>query len=286
MHTISPNNDGVADNTTFRFGLQETGDSQQVASRTLKWQLNIRDEYTENIWEKSGTGVPAEGIVWDGIANTGSLVPDGNYEVQLYLLDAQGKPHLKDSEKLAVDLIPTTLELFGKTPTTVGVKTLDMSPLAHWKLEIFDTANTLVEQLEGEGAPPDEIALSKVASQPVATYTGKLHVQDIAGNQSRQQAELQLGTDNQPTAAIPTASAGKLTLMVGSFAQSSNAEMMAENLGWMYPNEKVQIYTAVVDARTMHRVTIGEFVERSEAADLKQHIQETQGVEPVLITVQ
>ena len=279
-HTISPNNDGVADNTTFHFGFQETGDSS-----TLKWQLNIRDEYTESIWEKSGTGVPAEGIVWNGIANTGSLVPDGNYEVQLHLLDAQGKPHLKDSEKLAVDLIPTTLELFGNTPTTVGVKTWDMSPIAHWKLELFDTANTLVEQLEGEGSPPAEIALSKVQTQPAATYICKLHVQDIAGNQSTQQAELQLGPAPQPTAA-PTTPTDRLTLMVGSFAESNNAEMMAENLARMYPDEKVQIYTAVVDARTMHRVTVGEFAERSEAADLKQHLQETQGIEPILITLQ
>lgn len=284
-HTISPNNDGVADNTTFRFDLQETGDSQGDASSTLKWQLNIRDEYTESIWEKSGTGVPAEGIVWNGIANTGSLVPDGNYEVQLHLLDAQGKPHLKDSEKLAVDLIPTTLELFGNTPTTVGVKTWDMSPIAHWKLELFDTANTLVEQLEGEGSPPAEIALSKVQTQPAATYICKLHVQDIAGNQSTQQAELQLGPAPQPTAA-PTTPTDRLTLMVGSFAESNNAEMMAENLARMYPDEKVQIYTAVVDARTMHRVTVGEFAERSEAADLKQHLQETQGIEPILITLQ
>ena len=145
----------------------------------------------------------------------------------------------------------------------------------------------LLNSWKGEGAPPDEIALSKVQAQPAAIYTCKLHVQDIAGNQSTQQAELQLGTDNQPTAAAtPTASAGKLTLMVGSFAESRNAEMMVENLQWMYPDEKVQIYTAVVEGRTMHRVTVGEFAGRSEAADLKQHIQETQGVEPILITVQ
>ena len=278
-HTISPNNDGVADDTIFRFDLE-----QQVASSALKWQLNIRDEYTESIWEKSGTGVPEEGIVWNGIANTGSLVPDGNYEVQLHLLDAQGQPHLKDSQKLAVDLIPTTLELFGKTPTTVAVKTWDMSPLAHWKFELFDTANTLVEQLEGEGAPPDEIALSKVQAQPAATYTGKLHVQDIAGNQSTQQAELQLGTPPQTTA--PTTPTARLTLMVGSFAQPRNAEMLAENLRFLMPDETVKIYEAVIDGRTMHRVTVGEFVERSEAAELKQYIQETQDVEPVLITVE
>ena len=280
---ISPNNDGVADNTTIQFNLREDENS-----RAIEWQLNIRDEYTESVWKKSGTGVPVEGVVWDGIANTGSLVPDGHYDVQLHVLDAQGKTYLKDSEKLTVDLIPTTLELFGNTPTTVGVKTLDMSPLAHWKLEVFDAANTLVEQIAGDGSPPAEIALSKIQAASAATYICKLHVQDIAGNRSTQQAELQLGTDSEPTVA-PTAvttPTARLTLMVGSFAESRNAEMMAENLRWMYPDEKVQIYTAVVEGRTMHRVTIGTFNKRAEAADLKQHIQETQGVEPVLITVQ
>ena len=280
---ISPNNDGVADNTIIQFNLREDENSHAI-----KWQLNIRDEYTESIWKKSGTGVPVDGVVWDGIANTGSLVPDGHYDVQLHVFDAQGKAYLKDSEKLTVDLIPTTLELFGNTPTTVGVRTLDMSPLAHWKLEVFDAGNTLVEQIEGDGSPPAEIALSKVQAASAATYTCKLHVQDIAGNRSTQQAELQFGTDSEPTGA-PTAvitSTARLTLMVGSFAESRNAEMMAENLQWMYPDEKVQIYTAVVEGRTMHRVTIGEFNKRAEASDLKQHIQETQGVEPVLITVQ
>ena len=281
--TISPNNDGVADDTIIRFSLRADDNPE-----ALKWQVQIRDEYTESVWEKSGTGIPAEGIVWNGIANTGSLVPDGNYAVELHVLDAAGKPHFTDSDKLTVDLIPATLELVGKTPTTVGVKAQDMSPLAHWKLELFDTANTLVEQIEGEGAPPSEITLSKVPSESAAPYTCKLHVQDIAGNQSMQQVELTLSTENKPTAApvAPIPSTTKLTLMVGSFEQPHNAEMMVENLQWMYPNEKVQIYQAVVDGKTMHRVTIGAFNKRTEAAGLKQHILETQGIEPVLITVQ
>lgn len=288
---ISPNNDGVADDTTLHLQLAETANSQGTVSDTLKWELNIRDEYTESVWEKSGTGLPVEGIVWNGIADTGNLVPDGNYDVQLYVLDAQGKLHLKDSQKLTIDLIPTTLELFRKTPTTVGMKTRDMSPLAHWKLELFDTENRLVEQIEGDGTPPDEITLPRVQSQPAATYIGKLHVQDIAGNQSIQETQLILGTESQPTTPdaptiTPDTPTAKLTLMVGSFIEPYNAEMMAANLQRMNPNEKVAIYTAVVEGQTRHRVTIGEFNERAEAGDLKQHIEETQGVEPILITLQ
>ena len=273
---ISPNGDGVLDSTTFLLSLGEDG------TTPLRWQLTVRDEYTEGIWEKSGTGVPAEGIVWNGIADTGSLVPDGDYEVQLHILDAQDTLHFVDTEKVTIDLIPTTLELFGKTPATVGMKAWDINPLTHWKLELFDAKNDLIEQKEGTDAPPAEVALSKVHAQPNAIYTCKLQVQDIAGNRSTEQAQLQFGMNNQPA----RASTSKLTLMVGSFIEPFYAEAMETRLRQQNPEQKVALRVATVDGRTMHRVTIGEFSTRSESADLKQHIQETLGIEPVLITLQ
>ena len=274
---ISPNGDGVSDNTTFRLHLGENG------TAPLQWQLNILDEYTESIWGKSGTGVPAEGIVWDGIADTGNLVPDGNYEVQLHILDAQGTRHFVDTEKVTVDLIPTTLELFAKTPTTVGVKAWDINPLAQWKFELFDTKNALIEQAEGNGSPPAEVVLSKVQVDPNAVYTGKLHVQDIAGNQSTEQATLQFGIrDQQKSASVSS----KLTLMVGSFVERSYAEAMGERLQLQNPDQTVALRVATVDGKTVHRVTIGEFGTRAESMELKQRIQETLEVEPVLIMLQ
>lgn len=272
---ISPNNDGIADSTTFRF---------QVCPND-RWQLTLRDEYTEIVWEQSGMGSPSEGIVWNGISDTGELVVDGDYEVQLHVLDAEGTPHLRNSATVTVDLIPTTLEIFKKAHATVGVKAWDINPLTHWKLEIFGEADELVEETEGKGAPPEAVVLAKAQYQPPAMYTCKLSVQDIAGNPSVQEAALQLGTTGQAAAENP-----KLTLMVGSFAHPDNAKLMAENLqrsvSQYWPNEKVNIRTVTVNTKTVHRVTIGEFTTRVEATPLKQHIQETQGVEPVLITLQ
>ena len=274
---ISPNGDGVSDSTTFRLRLGEDG------TAPLRWQLDIQDEYTESVWKKSGTGVPTEGIVWDGFADTGNLVPDGNYEVQLYILDAQDTLHFMDTETVTVDLIPTTLDLFAKTPTTVGVKAWDINPLDHWKLELFDTENALIEQAEGNGSPPTEVVLNKIQADPSAVYTGKLHVQDIAGNQSTEQAQLQFGVNSQPKrASVPS----KMTLMVGSFVELYYAEAMEERLQLQNPDQKVALRVATVGGRTMHRVTIGEFSTRAESAALKQHIQETLGIEPVLIALQ
>ena len=99
--TISPNDDGFADSTTFHF---EVGPND-------KWWLILIDEYTERIWERSGSGSPVKGIVWNGTVDTGNLVPDGEYEVELYVSDAQGELQLSDSKKVTVDLISTTPDL-------------------------------------------------------------------------------------------------------------------------------------------------------------------------------
>ncbi|MCE2414721.1 SPOR domain-containing protein [Candidatus Poribacteria bacterium] len=274
---ISPNGDGVSDSTTFRLRL---GEDDTVP---LRWQLDIRDEYTESVWQKSGTGVPAEGVVWGGFSDTGNLVPDGNYEVQFHVLDAQDTRYLMDTGTVTVDLIPTTLELFAKTPTTVGVKAWDINPLDYWKLELFDAENVLIEQAEGNGSPPAEVVLNKIRANPNAVYTGKLDVRDIAGNQSMEQTQLQFRVSSQPKRASVSS---KMTLMVGSFVELYYAEAMEERLRLQNPDQKVALRVATVDGRTMHRVTIGEFNTRAESAELKQHIQETLGIEPVLIALQ
>ncbi|MYC74278.1 hypothetical protein F4X10_00695 [Candidatus Poribacteria bacterium] len=274
---ISPNGDGVSDSTTFRLRLGENG------AAPLQWQLNILDEYTESIWEKSGTGVLEGGIVWDGTTDTGNLVPDGNYEARLHVLDAQGARHFVDTETVAVDLIPTTLELFAKTPTIIGVKAWDINPLDHWKLELFDARNTRLEHMEGEGAPPSEVILSEIQVDPNAIYTCKLHVQDIAGNRSTEQTQLQFGMSRQPKSASVSS---KMTLMVGSFVELYNAEALREKLQLQNPDEEIALRVATVDGKTVHRVMIGEFSTRAESMALQQRIQETLGIEPVLIMVQ
>ena len=273
---ISPNGDGVSDSTTFRVRLGENG------TAPLRWQLNILDEYTESVWEKSGTDVPVEGILWDGTTATGNLVPDGNYEVQLHVLDPQGTRHFVDTETVTVDLIPTTLELFAKAPTTLGVKVWDINPIDHWKLELFDAGNALIEQTEGKGSPPAEIALSKIQADPNGVYTGKLHVQDIAGNRSTAQTQLQFARSSQRENPVTS----KLTLMVGSYVERSYAEAMGERLRLQNPNQTVALRVATVDGKTVHRVTIGEFSTRAESMALQQRIQETLEVEPVLISLQ
>ncbi len=269
--TISPNNDGVTDSTAFRF---------EVAKND-KWHLTIRDEYTEAVWEQSGEGSPPpEGIVWKGTTNSGKVVIDGEYEVQLHVTPAQtGKSALRDRTKIRVDLMPATVELFRKNAlATVGIKTSNSNSIASWELELLDVNNTQIEQMKGNGAPPEEVVLMKAQQHPEGTYTCRLSIQDGAGNRSVQQLTLQPQQPRQMQA--------KFTLMVGSFALRSNAEMLVDDLRLLHPEEKIEIRTVTINAATMHRVLIGTFPERHEAEPLKQRIQETQGVEPVLIALQ
>ena len=271
---ISPNNDGTKDSTKFRFKVKANE----------KWKLTLRDAYTEAVWEKSGTGPPPEDIVWNGMGNDGKLVPDGDYVLQLQIIDAQGKLHLRNSKKLTVDLIPTSVELTKAGNKSVNVKVWEINQIADWKLEIFDTNNKLIENSEGRGAPPETIVLTKVPQLTTTTYKFTISVQDVAGNQSNHQAELQFGSGNTITDTQTVNETPTLTLMVGSFAERRNADMLSENLQRLYPDETVRIYIATVNGQTLHRVTIGVFTERAEASALKQQIQESQGVEPILIT--
>ncbi len=273
-NAISPNSDGVADSTTFQFSVRAND----------KWRLTLRDAYTEQVWEKTGTGSLSEGVVWNGMGTSGKLVPDGDYVLQLHIIDSEGNAHLRHSKKVTVDLIPSTVDVSKKSSTSVGIKVFDINPITEWKLDIYDASNTLVENSEGKGSPPETIVLTKVPQSTTAKYRFALTVKDIAGNQSIQQAQLQFGSGNADSNTQVVTDEPKLTLMVGSFGERRNANMLAENLRRLYPNETVKIYTATVNGDAMHRVTIGTFVERSEASGLMQQIQESQGVEPILIT--
>ncbi len=270
---ISPNSDGIKDSTTFRFKVRANE----------KWKLILHDAYTEVVWEKSGASSPGD-IIWNGMGSDGKLVPDGDYVLQLHVVDSQGNLHLRNSKKLTVDLIPTTIELSKTGAKGVGVKVWEINQIANWKLEIYDTNNDLVENSEGIGAPPETIVLTKVPQMTTMAYRFVLDVEDAAGNQSSQQTQLQFGRGSTGGETQTVNATSKLTLMVGSFAERRNANMLSENLQRLYPDETVKIYTVTVNGQALHRVTIGVFTERSEASVLKQQIQESQGVEPILIT--
>lgn len=201
--TISPNNDGIADSTAFRF---EVGENDA-------WTLTIRDEYTEAVWEQSGSGSPPpKGIVWNGTASTGKPVIAGIYEARLSVGDAQNV----SSQKIVVDLKPLPMK-----KETV--------------------------------AAPKAVIQQKTAPPPMKT---KAVVSPM------------------------------WCLMVGSFASQNNAESLATELRRLHPGEKVSVYAVSINEQTMHRVTIGAFAERAEAAVLTQEIKDTQGVDPVLIVLQ
>lgn len=271
---ISPNSDGLADSTTFSFKVRADD----------KWELTLTDAYTEQVWKQTGTGSPQQGVTWNGMRSDGKLVSDGDYVAQLHIVDENGTLHLKSRSKITVDLIPTTVDISKKAPGIVGVQTWDINPIANWKLEVFDANNLLVEESNGKGKPPETVVLSKVSQLPERTYKFVLSVQDIAGNKNTKQTELIFGRATTESGNQNVVQKTKFTLMVGSFSERRNADLLVDSLQNLHPDEKVKIYTVTLNGNTMHRVTIGEFTAREDATTLKQQIHETQGVEAILIT--
>ena len=86
---ISPNSDGIADTTTFRFKVR----------RNDKWKLILRDAYTEQVWEKFGTGSPTAGVVWNGMGSNDKLVSDGELRgAAIYYLTPKAR-HISEIAK-------------------------------------------------------------------------------------------------------------------------------------------------------------------------------------------
>ena len=80
--------------------------------------------------------------------------------------------------------------------------------------------------------------MRKIQADPNVVYTGKLHVQDIAGNRSTEQAQLQFGTGHQRKSASVSS---KMTLMVGSFVELYNAEVLREKLQLQNPDTEIAL---------------------------------------------
>ena len=200
---ISPNGDGVREETVFDFEIAEEG----------AWRLEIRDDCSKIVQTYFGTGLPSEEVVWDGQDVEGNLVSDGTYTAQLFFLNEGSDRHLQSRTVITVDTMPVDLKISAEplilAPSdgmqssgdvivnvpTVHVQASDLNPIAHWELQFFDGAGERIDQIRENGEPPDTIVWNNWHGHPLpmnpnADYHCMLMVHDIAGNRSTDEASL------------------------------------------------------------------------------------------------
>ena len=79
---------------------------------------------------------------------------------------------------------------------------------------------------------------------------------------------------------------GKWTLMVSSFKSRESAELLVENLKTLDIAEFIEFSRVVIKSQPWYRVTVGRFKERAEAAEFADELRESQGIEPLVISLE
>ena len=313
---ISPNGDGVKDQTAFDFEINEDE----------AWELEIQKhtdqgESAQILQRYSGTGLPSTKIVWEGEDDAGNRASDGTYIARWFTVDEGGSRQLQSEATIIVDTTPASLEISAEPPifaspdnTDSGEETVlqmpkvhlqasDLNPLARWELQFFDGDQKLVDRIDEEGEPSDTVIWNnwtQSSSHRNADYRCVLTVHDIAGNRSTSEASfsiLKIDGENlddrqgevvvtpsveKQEAADASGAPPKYTLLVGSFQNRKNAESLIESLDALELGAKTRLTEVTIRSGLWYRVTIGGFHKRADAAELISQVVEL-GMEPLVI---
>ncbi len=313
---ISPNGDGVKDQTVLDFEIAENE----------AWELEIQKQTDQGksdqiLQRYSGTGLPLTKIVWDGEDDTGNQASDGTYIAQWFTVDEDGDRQLQSEKTIIVDTIPASLDIsaeppiFGALDATasggetvlqmpkVHLQTSDLNPITRWELQFFDADQKQVHRIDEEGEPSDTVVWHNWKQSAVsqnADYRCVLTVHDIAGNRStgeasfsalridkedlddRQEDVVATPSEEKQEAAEASTAPPQYTLLVGSFQNRRNAESLIESLDALELGAKTRLTKVMIRSGLWYRVTIGGFHKRAEAAEFINQVVEL-GMEPLLI---
>ena len=155
---ISPNGDGIRDQTQFNFVVREE----------REWQLEIQDRQNKIVRQFSGKGTPSVPINWLGKDASQDIVVDGVYDVYLLGVDQREiKQQLSSKAQVVIDTKPISFEIVADpiiltdlgdnkqdAPTALVVHTKISAPIQvdHSVLQFF-AGEDLLDEVEGQGNP-------------------------------------------------------------------------------------------------------------------------------------
>lgn len=79
---------------------------------------------------------------------------------------------------------------------------------------------------------------------------------------------------------------GKWTLIVSSFKARESAALLVENLKTLDISDNIHFSRVVIKSQPWYRVTVGRFKERADAVEFAEQLKESQGIEPIVISLE
>ncbi|MBI4055726.1 MAG: OmpA family protein [Elusimicrobia bacterium] len=196
---ISPNGDGVNDETLFQIQMQD-------ASEIARWEISIRPESaTEPVYTFSGIGTPLPTHLWNGLSQTKKPLPDGIYLFRATAVDSAQNAASSPVQKLTLGATPPHLEIGTDPPifspnadgfkdeTGFQIRVRSFNPIQEWELQIQDPEKLPLRNFHANGEPPKKIIWrgedDSKRPLPDRVYEYSLTVKDAAGNRSQSQKQ-------------------------------------------------------------------------------------------------
>jgi outer membrane protein OmpA-like peptidoglycan-associated protein/flagellar hook assembly protein FlgD len=229
---ISPDNDGVQDSLVIPVKIT---DERYVVG----WTLTIADEKGEPVrkifnkesrpetqgfkgimdrltYVKKGVPIPDE-LVWNGVADSGQVVPDGNYTATIEAVDDNGNRGSVGPFPIVVDNTPPSIEVSvpenppifspdgdGSKDTLLVKLTGSVEDL--WSAQVADASGKAVRSLKFEAAAPTDWTWDGKGDDgkvvPDGVYAFSISSTDRAGNSSSKRFENILVNTQQPPIAL------------------------------------------------------------------------------------
>jgi len=213
---ISPNNDGIQDDLTFPFEIEDRRYIKGYQLRVLNSKGDIirvienkevRPETInlENLWsrlieKKSGIPIP-DTLRWDGSGDTEGVVPDGEYQFIISAVDDNGNYRETQVYSITVDNTSPSLDIEDLqgpdlifSPNGDGNKDIiefvqQGSQEKLWKGQILNNAGEVVKNYRFENKAPETIQWDGTNDAGVTVldgvYSYQISATDLSGNSLR-----------------------------------------------------------------------------------------------------
>ncbi len=260
---FSPNADGIKDETLFVANYKD-------ASPLAKWKLLIQDprKITVSVFSNEisaisalsstmsapGLNDPPSGalpasIPWKGISSDSAALPDGPYTYVFFAEDEVGNKTTTAEQLLHIDVSPPQVSITAdpvlfspngdgvKDETTFQIDYKDASDIAHWKLVVGLSTDSVSRNFSGIGQPPRSLSWDgkneRGQSTPDGRYEAALWVTDEVGNTGKS-VPVSLTLDTSKPLISVTADSGELAEIAPDMAVAENKE---KDIVILLPNE-------------------------------------------------
>ena len=196
---FSPDGDGK--NDTISFAVKVPVPDAKSVNKLSEWAVKITDSNGSAVKTFSGKDNPPSNVTFDGKNDSGTKLPDGNYQALVTAKYSNGyEPDVVKSPEFTLDTTPPVAKIKASSPTfspdgdgnldtvvfTQDIASDSGAPVEKWVGKVVDSNGKTMTEFDFGSFPPDEFEWNGLDDDGNLAADGKyryvLSATDLAGN--------------------------------------------------------------------------------------------------------